>query len=96
MAEKRGNPNWGKPELNTVPYAGATSFEEVAKRLRLSPQQYGDSTQLRDWAQKNKDHRSCHQTCSNCGVLWSKENPECRAPANLCRDGAQLRFCRHL
>jgi hypothetical protein len=33
VTKKRGNPNWGKPELNTVPYTGATSFEEVAKRL---------------------------------------------------------------
>jgi hypothetical protein len=57
VAKKRGNPNWGKPELNTVPYTGATSFEEVARQLCLSPQQYGNSAQLRDWAQKNKDHK---------------------------------------
>ena len=29
VAKKRGNPNWGKPEVNTVSYSGASSFEEV-------------------------------------------------------------------
>jgi hypothetical protein len=57
VAKKRGNPNWGKPELNTVPYMSATSFEEVARQLCLSPQQYRNSAQLRDRAQKNKDHK---------------------------------------
>ena len=57
MAKKRGNPNWGKPTLNTVPYTGATSFEEVVKQLRLSPRQYEDSVQLKNWVQKNKDHK---------------------------------------
>jgi len=57
MAKKRGNPNWGKPEFNTIPYTGATSFEEIAKRLCLSPQRYGDSVQLKDWARKNKDNK---------------------------------------
>jgi hypothetical protein len=48
MAKKRGNPNWGKPELNTIPYTGATSFEEIARKLCLSPQQYGNSAQLKE------------------------------------------------
>ena len=54
MSKKRGNPNWGKPELNTVPYAGASSFEEVVKKLRLSPTEYESSIQLKDWVRKNK------------------------------------------
>ena len=57
MAKNRGNPNWGKPEVNTVPYAGASSFEEVVKKLRLSPTEYESSTQLKDWVRKNKDHK---------------------------------------
>jgi hypothetical protein len=40
MAKKRGNPNWGKPEVNTIPYTGTSSFEEVVKKLHLSPSQY--------------------------------------------------------
>lgn len=57
MAKKRGNPNWGKPELNIIPYTGASSFEEIVRRLRLSPAEYEGSIQLKAWVQKNKDHR---------------------------------------
>ena len=57
MAKKRGNPNWGKPEVNTFPYAGLSSFEEVVKKLRLSPSDYEGSTHLKEWAQKNKDQK---------------------------------------
>lgn len=70
MAKKRGSPNWGKPELNTVPYTGTSSFEEVVKKLRLSPQEYGDSVQLKDWARKNKDQK---YVPSNLLVLWGLE-----------------------
>lgn len=70
MTNKRGNPNWCKPELHIVPYAGTTSFEEIAKKLCLSPQQYGASVQLRDWAQKNKDHK---YVPSNLLELWGFE-----------------------
>ena len=55
MSKKRGNPNWGKPEVHTVPHAGASSFEEVVKKLRLSPRDYEGSIQLKEWAQTNKD-----------------------------------------
>ena len=57
MAKKRGNPNWGKPELNIIPYTGASSFEEVVRKLRLSPAEYEGSIQLKAWVQKNKDQR---------------------------------------
>jgi hypothetical protein len=40
VAKKRGNPNWGKPEVNIIPYTGASSFEEVVRQLRLSPAEY--------------------------------------------------------
>ena len=55
VTKKRGNPNWGKPELNTIPYAGASSFEEVVKNL--SPMEYESSIQPKDWVRKNKDHK---------------------------------------
>jgi hypothetical protein len=57
VAKKRGNPNWGKPDVNIIPYTGASSFEEVVKRLRLSPGEYEDSVQLKAWVQKNKDQK---------------------------------------
>ena len=57
MAKKRGNPNWGKPEVNTIPYSGTSSFEEVVKKLRLSPSDYEGSIHLQEWARKNKDQK---------------------------------------
>jgi len=57
MAKKRGNPNWGKPDVNASPYTGPTSFDEVVKKLRLSPEEYENSAQLKDWVQKNKDQK---------------------------------------
>ena len=55
MRKKRGNPNWGKPEVNTLRYAGVISFEEMVKKLRLSPTEYEGSIHLKEWARKNKD-----------------------------------------
>jgi len=57
VAKKRGNPNWGKPEVNAVPYAGMSSFEEMVKKLHLSPTEYEGSTHLKEWARKNKDQK---------------------------------------
>jgi hypothetical protein len=57
MAKKRGNPNWGKPDMNIGPYTGATSFEEIVKKLQLSPNEYVNSQQLKDWVQRNKDQK---------------------------------------
>ena len=56
MAKKRGNPNWGKPDMNIASYT-PSSFEEMVKKLQLSPTEYEGSIQLQDWARKNKDHR---------------------------------------
>jgi hypothetical protein len=57
VAKKRGNPNWGKPEVNIVPYTGESSFEEFVRKLRLSPAEYEGSIQLKAWVQKNKDQK---------------------------------------
>jgi hypothetical protein len=57
MVKKRGNSNWGKPNLNDGSQAGPSSFEEIVKRLGLSPDDYEDSAQLKAWAQKNKDQK---------------------------------------
>jgi hypothetical protein len=56
MKKKSGNPTWGKADMGPAP-AGATSFEEVVKRLGLSPDEYLDSPQLKDWVRKNKDEK---------------------------------------
>jgi len=55
MPKRRGNPNWGKPE----PFAptGPSTFEHVVKKLGLSPHEYQDSTALKSWVLKNKNHK---------------------------------------
>ena len=57
MTKKRGNPNWGKPEVRTTPYASVTSFDEIVKKLSLAPAQYESSTELKAWVLKNKDQK---------------------------------------
>ena len=57
MKKKRGNPNWGKPELHSALLVQPNSFEEVVKKLRLSPTEYESSIQLQDWARNNKDQK---------------------------------------
>ena len=57
MTKKRGNPDWGKLDLYTARNNGPTSFEEIVKKLCLSPADYQHSTQLKAWVQKNKDQK---------------------------------------
>lgn len=50
--KRRGNPNWGKPDSSPgVPVA--TEFEKKAEEYKLAPDQYLQSSQLRDWARRN-------------------------------------------
>lgn len=56
MAKKRGNPNWGKPDMQTAPVV-PTSFEDVVKKLRLSPAESEGSARLKEWVRKNKDQK---------------------------------------
>jgi hypothetical protein len=50
---RRGNPNWGRPI--PVPAALATEFELRARSLRLSPDMYAASRELRIWCEKNRN-----------------------------------------
>ena len=43
MKKKRGNPNWGKPDLHPTARIQANSFEEIVRKLRLLPEQYVNS-----------------------------------------------------
>jgi hypothetical protein len=36
---------------------GASTFEHVAHRLRLSPSEYATSSELKEWVRRNKDHK---------------------------------------
>src|ERR1700758_5372417 len=40
MAKRRGNPNWGKPEPIGPVVPTVTSFEQVVKEFKLTPDQY--------------------------------------------------------
>jgi hypothetical protein len=57
MKKKRGNPSWGKPDFHSTARIQANSFEEIVRKLRLSPEQYVNSVQLKDWVRKNKDQK---------------------------------------
>ncbi len=56
MAKRRGNPNWGKPEVVMIG-AAVSSFDALVKSLGLTPDQYHDSAALKEWVAKNKDHK---------------------------------------
>ena len=49
----KGNPRWSQglqpaPTVNTP-----SEFERLVRRLRLSPEKYGGSPELRAWVEKN-------------------------------------------
>ena len=52
MAKRRGNPNWGKPEV--LKAATLPEFERLATELKLKPNQYLESKRLREWAEQNR------------------------------------------
>ncbi len=51
---KRGNPNWGSPIVKGPPNA-PTAFELQAEHLRLTPEMYVYSRELRTWCERNRD-----------------------------------------
>ena len=57
MAKRRGNPNWGKPEPIGPVVPTVTSFEQVVKEFKLTPDQYIRSTRLREWARRNRNSK---------------------------------------
>lgn len=77
MTKKRGNPDWGKPDLYTARNKGPTSFEEIVRELRLSPADYQPSTQLRHGFRRTKIRSVFHLICCVRGIS-SKDTCECR------------------
>jgi hypothetical protein len=51
---RRGNPNWGRSDV-PVPPSGPSEFEQEAKRLKLKPEHYVASVDLRAWCLKNRN-----------------------------------------
>jgi hypothetical protein len=62
MAKKRGNPNWGKPEMVGAGVSTITEFQRVASDFNLQPDQYIRSAQLREWASRNKNSKFIPET----------------------------------
>ena len=57
MAPQRGTPNSSRPGATNVPAFSESSFDRVVDSLKLSPDQYQSSTELREWVLRNKDHK---------------------------------------
>jgi hypothetical protein len=51
---KRGNPNWGSPIIKAGP-STPTAFELQVAKLRLTPEMYVYSRELRTWCERNRD-----------------------------------------
>jgi hypothetical protein len=43
-------------ESNITPH-GESTFDHVAHRLHLSPEEYATSAELKEWVRRNKDHK---------------------------------------
>ncbi len=56
ILKRRGNPRWSESVANSL-QPTVSEFERVVERLRLEPQEYIGSQELRAWAEKNKDVR---------------------------------------
>ena len=54
MTKRRGNPNWGKPQLSGALLRSATEFEQTVRKFKLEPDEYVNSVRLREWAQRNR------------------------------------------
>jgi hypothetical protein len=57
MSPQRGTPNPNSQGAINAPTLSASSFERVVDSLKLSPDQYQSSTELREWVLRNKDHK---------------------------------------
>jgi hypothetical protein len=55
LARNRGNPTWGKALLGVI--SVPSSFENIVKVLKLRPEQYASSRELKEWARLNKNHK---------------------------------------
>ena len=54
MRKQRGNPGWTQGLQGEGSYPPVPSeFEQLTKQLKLTPEQYASSPQLREWVEKN-------------------------------------------
>ena len=52
MSKRPGNSRWSERLAPEVPNS-PSEFEQVTARLRLKPNQYANSTELRDWVERH-------------------------------------------
>jgi len=57
MPRKHGNPNWCRTAPMGAPTVSPPIFESVARALRLDPEDFEGSVPLREWANRNRDHK---------------------------------------
>jgi hypothetical protein len=57
MALQGENRNSPRPGATNAPSFSGSSFERVVISLKLSPEEYASSTELREWVLQNKDHK---------------------------------------
>jgi hypothetical protein len=55
MANEPGDPDFGEQAIVVPPTL--TEFERIIQRFNLQPDQYSRSTQLREWANRNKNSK---------------------------------------
>jgi len=60
-------PELGKRVAHGAP-VGPTSFEEVVRKLRLSPEDYESSRTLKEWVRKNKDQKYIRTISLSSGI----------------------------
>jgi hypothetical protein len=57
MRRRHVNRNFTQPEAIRPMVFSLSSFEQVAKALHISPEEYQDSPELKEWVRRNKDHK---------------------------------------
>jgi hypothetical protein len=57
MVFQRGTQNSARSAPTNPPPFSESSFEKVVDSLKLSPEQYQSSSELREWVLQNKDHK---------------------------------------
>ncbi|MGB9234118.1 MAG: hypothetical protein WCC04_06860 [Terriglobales bacterium] len=57
MSKRKGNPYFTNPCRIGCPQPTQSSFEQVVQSLRLSPEQYAESPELRAWVKQNQNDK---------------------------------------
>jgi hypothetical protein len=57
MRKRHLNRNFTKPEAIGPMVFSLSSFEQIVKALNISPEEYQNSPELKEWVRRNKDHK---------------------------------------